>query len=738
MRHTGAKTARRLRRALVYAVAGLVAAAAVVVEVDRSALAALSTLTRYPYLTDVIAGSATVNWATQRTSAVTGSVRWGQAGVESCTAHTTSASKTSITVNSVAEYQWKATLTGLNPDTPYCYRIYLGQSPPADLLGAEASPQFTSQLAAGASKPFTFVVFGDWGQANAGGANTDQANLLSRLVGSGARFAVATGDTGYPTGSQTNYGDLQQVGKNISGVFGPQFWATAGASIPLFSAVGNHSPDATFLLNWPHAQAATSSGGRWTTETYCCLNGTASKSYASAWYAFDAGTARFYVLDAAWSESNRGTADGYKNDYDYHWTPTSAEYQWLENDLATHPSSLKFAFFHYPLYSDQSTETSDSYLRGTASLEGLLSRYGVDIAFNGHGHVYQRNLKPGPQSLVTYVTAGGGAQLQSMGGLGCSANDAYGIGWKDPYDNAGSACGSAPVPTSRDRVFHLLLVKVDGSRVTVTPTDELGRTFDPVTYDFGADGAQPPTAPSAPTATAAGGSVVNLSWSPSADDIGVNGYTVSRDGQPLATVSGWTTGYVDHSVQPLTSYSYTVAASDGNGNASASSDPATVVTGSANAIFTFTPTDDSYVDGSVPDANYGSEARLFADNTPVRSLLLKFSVSGLNGCQVLHARIRLYDVDGSPKGGDFHNLPDSSWSEATVTSNTAPAADPAVVASLGTVAPGNWYEADVTPLVGGDGIVSLRVTSTSSDGAGYASKEDSQGRKPQLVVECAT
>ena len=97
----------------------------------------------------------------------------------------------------------------------------------------------------------------------------------------------------------------------------------------------------------------------------------------------------------------------------------------------------------------------------------------------------------------------------------------------------------------------------------------------------------------------------------------------------------------------------------------------------------------------------------------------------------------MYNIDGSPKGGDFRNLADSSWSEQTVTWNTASPADPTVTTSLGSVAPGGWYTADVTPLVRGDGVVNLRVTSASSDGAGYASKESTLGRAPQLVVECA-
>src|SRR5437764_9258045 len=111
-------------------------------------------------------------------------------------------------------------------------------------------------------------------------------------------------------------------------------------------------------------------------DTYCGPDGTTSKSYPSAWYAFDVGNVRFYILDTAWANSNVGTGSLYKDDYDYHWTPSSAEYQWLANDLAAHTSELKMAFFHFPLYADNPTESSDTYLRGTNSLEGLLTSHG--------------------------------------------------------------------------------------------------------------------------------------------------------------------------------------------------------------------------------------------------------------------------------------------------------------------------------------------------------------------------
>lgn len=448
-------------------------------------------LMRYPYLTDVVGTTATVNWATDR-SRTSGRLRYGRQGVESCTARDVTAARSSITVNGVPEYQWRATVTGLAPGARYCYRPEFGTvAPRIDLLDTEPSISFDAQLPAGATAPFSFAVLGDFGATGVTEAGVDnrQADVMARIAGSGVRFAVGTGDTSYPNGSQTNYGDLRQTGTDVSTIFAPQFWAKVGASIPFFNATGNHGFNSTFLSVWPQANAAAGSAGRYAMDTYCCPNGTNSASYPSAWYAFDAGVARFYVLEAAWASSNVGTADEYKNDYDAHWTPGGPQYQWLANDLSKHPSKPKFAFFHYPMYSSNATEASDTWLRGPDSLEGLLARNGVAIGFSGHAHNYTRNAKPGG-GLVTYVTGGGGSRLQPA--TRCSAPVAYAIGWS--YTTGGSACGALR-PTSIDQVFHFLKVTVDGYKVTVAPTDSQGRTFDVRTYDFGGPPPPPPPPP---------------------------------------------------------------------------------------------------------------------------------------------------------------------------------------------------------------------------------------------------
>jgi hypothetical protein len=453
-------------------------------------------LTRAPYLTDLVGQHAMVSWATDR-SATTGSLRWGPVTAGSCTlSNTQTASRFSLTVGSVSEYRWAVSLTLPGAGT-YCYRPYLGAS---DLLAANATPRFVTQATVGDPAPFSFGVMGDWGKVDGSGNNADAANLMSLIAGSGLRFMLTVGDNGYPSGSQTNYGDLQQKGADTSAIFGPSFWTVPGSTVPIFTAVGNHGLSGTThsdITNFPQDLAVSSSGGRYQNDTYCCVNGSTSSNYGSEWYAFDAGLARVYVLDAAWGDTNPGTADGYTNDAAAHWAQNAPEYQWLLHDLQAHPTGLKFAAFHYPMYSDNKSESSDVPLRN--ALEPLLKQYGVDVAFSGHAHIYQRNQPSSPGAPVTYVTGGGGGTLEPVDV--CSSIDAYGIGWS-PTKLKGYKCGAAPLPTAAAQVFHFLKVTVNGSSVTVAPTNSLGQTFDVQTYNFGA-GAPDTVIDSAPRALSA-------------------------------------------------------------------------------------------------------------------------------------------------------------------------------------------------------------------------------------------
>jgi chitodextrinase len=103
--------------------------------------------------------------------------------------------------------------------------------------------------------------------------------------------------------------------------------------------------------------------------------------------------------------------------------------------------------------------------------------------------------------------------------------------------------------------------------------------YDDVAYDSGFIGdSTPPSTPTNLVAVARSGLEVDLSWSASADDIGVGGYDVYRNGAKIGQVDGSATSYADSSVDPLSYYFYSVRARDAAGNASPVSGTASLTT----------------------------------------------------------------------------------------------------------------------------------------------------------------
>ena len=89
---------------------------------------------------------------------------------------------------------------------------------------------------------------------------------------------------------------------------------------------------------------------------------------------------------------------------------------------------------------------------------------------------------------------------------------------------------------------------------------------------------QAPTVPAGVAAKVGPAGEVDVAWSAAADNVGVTGYTVYRDGAVLGTVSGSVLAYADRTAAGITTYSYTVDAFDAAGNHSAQSAAAIVTT----------------------------------------------------------------------------------------------------------------------------------------------------------------
>lgn len=327
------------------------------------------------------------------------------------------------------------------------------------------------------------------------------------------------------------------------------------------------------------------------------------------------------------------------------------------------------------------------------------------------------------------------------------------------YNNAPSASGG--IIASLGAVTKDNWIEVDvtslisgegayGLRMTSTSTNGAGymskeaAEYSPqLVISFGApnppvvDTTPPSVAISSPTSNSTVSGTISISATAS-DDVGVVGVRFQLNGKDLAAeitsgsfaVSWNTTSATDGS------YTLTAIARDAAGNLK-TSDPVTVIVKNSptnSATLTFTPTDDAGISSKYPTQNSGTASKLTVDHSPQETALLKFSVLGPGGQKISSAKLRLYCVNASDKGGDFHQVKDSSWSEASVTWNNAPAAESAVIASLGTVARNSWVEIDVTSMIKGDGVYSILVNTTSSNGADYDSKEV-KGFAPQLVVK---
>jgi PKD repeat protein len=149
-------------------------------------------------------------------------------------------------------------------------------------------------------------------------------------------------------------------------------------------------------------------------------------------------------------------------------------------------------------------------------------------------------------------------------------------------------------------------------------------------------------------------------------------------------------------------------------------------------IQTFLPVADARVSEANAGLNYGTSTDLRVRSAVGSSVhtYLRFDLTGLSGT-ITSAKLRLFCEDPSAVGGLFFQTA-STWSETGITWTNKPAATSGQIASLGSVTAAAWVEIDVTTSVTGPGLTSFLMTSTSSDSALYASRENAH--PPELVV----
>jgi predicted phosphodiesterase len=107
-----------------------------------------------------------------------------------------------------------------------------------------------------------------------------------------------------------------------------------------------------------------------------------------SYYSFKKGNVRFFVLNS-----------NYVN---------PKQFAWLETQLQDAGNAdWKICYFHHPLYSSGKFHGPATELRQL--LEPLFVKYGVDVVFAGHEHVYER---VSPQHGIYYFTEGASGELR--------------------------------------------------------------------------------------------------------------------------------------------------------------------------------------------------------------------------------------------------------------------------------------------------------------------------------------
>ena len=242
--------------------------------------------------------------------------------------------------------QWTAAVTGLAPDTQYCYSIHQDGAP------ATAPASLRSAPAAGVGAPIQFLALGD-----SGGGGSDQRALLQQIETVSFDFIIHAGDIAYDNGT------LWEFESKFFRVYAPLL-----ASRPIFPASGNHEYGTYDALPFRQVFVLPENGGADGVER---------------WYSYDWGDVHFVVLDTE--------------------RTGAAQAAWLEADLAANKLPWTIVYGHKPPYSSAGRNDGPFQQWFTPILEA----HGVPLVLNGHDHHYERFK---PVNGVTYVITGGGGR----------------------------------------------------------------------------------------------------------------------------------------------------------------------------------------------------------------------------------------------------------------------------------------------------------------------------------------
>ncbi|MBI1885800.1 MAG: metallophosphoesterase family protein [Chloroflexi bacterium] len=297
-------------------------------------------------------------------------------------------------------------LQGLSPGTTYFYSVKTAG------VTLDAGSFQTNPLPANGG--FSFVAWGD-----SGTGDERQMAVSTRIEALQPDLGIITGDVVYPAGEGND--------------FDPKFFTPYRniiSRICVFPSLGNH--DVRTDLGAPYLAAF-----------YLPHN---NPENSERYYSFDFGDAHFIAMD-----TNSPYGQG------------SAQYDWLQNDLASTTKPWKFVFMHHQPYDTSGSPSPNLSLR--QALGPLFEQYGVDIVFSGHAHRYTRSVPvsefyPSSKGVVYIVSGGGGAALHPTGE------------W-------------APETAYAESTYHVVSVNIANGTLRLEATKPDGQVFDRLVIEKG-------------------------------------------------------------------------------------------------------------------------------------------------------------------------------------------------------------------------------------------------------------
>lgn len=260
-----------------------------------------------------------------------------------------------------------AQLTGLKPATRYRYQV-------GDGVFWSASHTFTT--APSQVQAFKFLLFGD-SQGNS--FSVWQSTLQTAYARNGdAKFLINVGDLVDTGLSYNQWDNWFQAGRGVID------------TLPIMPVMGNHE---TYTIGGTIDRPVLYSA-------FFLLPHNGPAGLEGKVYSFDYGPAHFSVLDSQRQEEEE-------------WLPQmlSLQQAWLEKDLAGTDKRWKVVLIHRPVYHNRPSRAADEDLRN--AFTPLFDRYGVDVVFAGHDHVYARSYplsggkwKGAAGSGPVYITVG--------------------------------------------------------------------------------------------------------------------------------------------------------------------------------------------------------------------------------------------------------------------------------------------------------------------------------------------